>query len=332
MNTKTKTKKFILIGCIAAAVALAITLTVVLWPKKAPDPRALLADADRLSEQNLCLMALLQSNPDDEESLRQLLLNYQILGADPLTIEATRQAAGADITLPQEVTLQKEEPGEICGFGGIVQNGIRSTDFSSTGAVATDGETVYLAKESGIWASYHGLEVKISPARAERMIPCENGLYFLNTTAKRVQYIARDGHRTETLSAVPAADFAFLNGTLWVAGADGGLYKGSEHLESDLAFEELCAADGRLYAATAEGLAAITESGAALLLPSPASAITAGNAVVYYIDENSYPARFDPAKNEAVILKEKTATALGFDKGKLHYLNQKGRIRKLNKK
>lgn len=328
--TKTMLKKPIIIGIsVGLVILLAVGALVFLRPK-APDPEKLLADADRLSEQNLCLMALLQQEPENEEYLRQLLLNYQILGADPLTIQATR--GDHLIELPKEVTLQPEEPGKLLGVGGLVQNKQKITDYKGAGAVATDGETVYLAKEDGIFAVYHGLELKLSPARADRLMPTENGLYFLNTVTKRVQYIAKDGHKTETLSAVPATDLAFHEDSLWVAGADGGLYRGDELADESLQYRTLCAVGGRLYAATAEGIAEITENGTELLLPSPVAALTAGESVLYYIDENGYPARFDPETMEATILKEKTATALCYDEGRLYYLSAKGKLKRINKK
>ncbi len=324
--TKLKIKKPILIGIIAAALAGIAIFLLCLLPKGGADPRALLADAKTLSAQNLCLTAMVQRDPADEESWRQLLTNYQILGADPLTLEATRQASGFAITLPEEVAIQKEEPGALLGTGGILQGGKKITDYENTNALATDGTTVYLARQDGIYATYHGLEIKISPARAERMIAAENGLYFLNATAKRVQYIARDGHRIETLSHIPAADFSFLNGTLWIAGTDGILYKDGSAIESAYPVKELCVAEGVLYAAGSAGLLEITDAGAKLLLSSPLSGIAGGDGI-YYIDRNGYPAKFDPTRKEATILKEKTAIAIGVDGEKVYYLNKKLKIK-----
>lgn len=308
------------------ALGLAAGVFLALRPQM-PDPQALLAKAEKLSEQNLCLMALMEQEPENEEYLRQLLLNYQRLGADPLTIQATK--GGKPIELPENVTLQREEAGAPKARGGLVQDGHKITDFNGCGAVAADGETVYLAKEDGLYARYHGLELKLSPARADRLTPCENGLYYLNTLNRTVQYIARDGHRIETVSAVPAVDFIFFEDALWVAGADGGLYKEDQLWSSDYAFEGLAAAAGRLYAATAEGIARVSETGAEILLPSPNASLTAGEGKLYYVDENGYPACFDPEEREAVILKEKTALAVGFDRGHGYYLNEKGKIKRL---
>lgn len=325
--TKLKLKKpMIWTVSVLLALGLAAGLFLALRPQKA-DPAALLTEAEKLTEQNLCLMALMKQEPQNEEYLRQLLLNYQRLGADPLTIAATK--GDKQIELPDNVTLQKEEAGKPMARGGLVQAGYKSTDFKGCGAVATDGETVYLAREDGLYARYHGLELKISPARADRLTPCENGLYYLNTVTHTVQYITRDGHRVETLSAVPATDFLFFEDALWVAGADGGLYKEDALWSRDYFFEGLAAAAGRLYAATAEGIAQVTETGAEILLPSPNASLSAGDGKLYYIDENGYPARFDPEEREAVILKEKTALAVGFDRGHGYYLNEKGKIKRL---
>ncbi|MBR6793970.1 MAG: hypothetical protein IKM48_06430 [Clostridia bacterium] len=324
--TKSKLKKPIIwTVSVLLALGLAVGVFLTLRPRR-PDPAALLAEAEKLSEQNLCLMVLMEREPENEEYLRQLLLNYQRLGADPLTIQATK--GDKPIELPDNVTLQKEEAGTPQTRGGLVQGGYKITDFNGCGAVATDGETVYLAKEDGLYARYHGLELRLSPARADRLTPCENGLYYLNTLTRTVQYIARDGHRIETVSAVPAVDFIFFEDALWVAGADGGLYKEDALWCDDYAFEGLAAAAGRLYAATAEGIACVTETGAELLLPSPGASLTAGGGKLYYIDENGYPACFDPEEREAVILKEKTALAVGFDRGRAYYLNAKGKIKR----
>lgn len=325
---KTKVKKPILIGIISAALVAIAVILLLLLPKKDPNPRALLAEADTLSAQNLCLAAMVKADPADEASWRQLLTNYQLLGADPLTIEATRQASGFEIVLPEEVTVQKEEPGALLGMGGILQDGKKITDYKGANALATDGEMVYLAREDGIYADYHGIEIKLTPAKAERMIAAENGLYFLNATARRVQYIARDGHRIETLSELPAVDFAFFNDILWIAGADGVLYKNGAAVKNVISIAELCAAEGKLYAAGSEGLMEVTASGAEMLLPSPLSGIVSGkDGCIYYIDQNSFPAKFDPALKEASILKTKTAIAIDYDGGKIYYLNEKHKIK-----
>ena len=159
------------------------------------------------------------------------------------------------------------------------------------------------------------------------MIAGDNGLFFLNATAKRVQYIARDGHRIETLSPVPAKDFAFLKEQLWIVGTDGKLYQGTEETDCDL--QEVCLLGDTLYGTSEDGIYRIENGTLTLLLPSKASALTAGNELLYYIDENGYPAQFDPTAMEAKILKERSATALGYDHGKLYYLNPKGKIKKI---
>lgn len=324
-------KKPVLIGIIIGVAVMGVLAAILLWPRKA-DPRKLLQKADTLSEQDLCLTALLEKEPANEELWRQLLANYSILGADPLTLEATAQAAeeavGHAIEAAEEVTVQPEEPGSILGTGGIIQGGIRLTDHKNAEALATDGETVYLSKEEGVYAYYHGLELQLTAARAERMIAAENGLYYLNATARRVQYIARDGHRSETVSSLQAEDFAFLEGVLWIAGSDGVLYRDEAPVETPLAPKELCVADGVLYAAGDGGLMRIGGT-AETVLPSPVRSITGGtDGCVYYVDQNGYPAKFDPLATEAVILKEKTALAMGFSEGKAWYLSQNRKIKK----
>ncbi len=325
---KTKLKIPILIGLILTLLLLAGLLLWVLLPRKTADPRALLADTERLSEQNLCLLAILEQQPEDEESWRQLLTNYTILDADPLTLSATLKASGLALSLPKDVTPQKEEPGATIGTGGTVRQGKRCDQLRAE-ELAFDGETYYLAREDGLYALYRGLEVKISPIRAERLLAAENGLYFINTTAKRAQYIARDGHRIENLSTRQAKDLLLHQGALWIVGTDGSLYRDETLFESDFQFEELCLLGDQLFARTAEGIAVITADGAELLLPSPLTGLIAGEDCLYYLNENGYPCRFDPQKMEAAILKEKTAIALSFDGGKLYYLTPNGKIKRV---
>lgn len=327
---KNNAKKLILFSIIATLLAGGI-LAAVLWPRK-PDARALLAKADCLSEQNLCLLAILEEEPGDEECWRRLLTHYQVLGADPFTLEASKQAAEAAIghalTLPEESESAPEEPGKVLGPGGILQEGIRLTDYEGANALATDGETVYLATQEGIDAVYHGLRIRLTAARASRMMAAENGLYFLNATARRVQFIARDGHKTETLSPIAAADFAFLEDSLFILGADGAVYRDGTVLETLFAPAELCTAGGSLYAGGREGL---MEIGGERLLSSPVFGMAGGeDGRIYYIDQNGYPACYNPATREAVILREKTAIAIGWSEGKAWYMNENRKIKRIS--
>ena len=324
-----KTKKLILISIIGAfSVIVATVLTLLLLPQK-PGPRKLLSKADSLTEQNLCLMAILEQDPQEEESWRQLLINYLILEADPLTVEATKQAAeaavGHTITLPDTVNTQPEKPGSVIGTGGIIHAGCKVTDYRNSNSLATDGETVYLATNNGIEVDYQGLRLPLTSAKAERMIATENGLYYLNATADRVQYIARDGHCTETVSELEAADFAFYKEALWIVDING------KAIQSDYSITELCVAKGTLYGACEEGLVQIGKS-VKPVLSSPVWGITGGeNGCIYYIDTNGFPAEFDPTLKEAVILKEKTALGMGISEGKVYYLNSKLKIKKCGK-
>ena len=332
---KLQQKKPILIGVISAAVLLlaaGILLLLLLLPGRKADPRSLLAKATALSEQNLCLTALLEEDPQDEESWRRLLVNYQILGADALTQQATAQAAatalGHEITPAEETDSAPEEPGSVIGTGGIVHGGLTISDYPGANALVTDGETVYLAMSDGLYADYHGIRVRLHAARAERLIAAENGLYYLGGDGL-VRYIARDGHKTTLLSAVQAADFAWLGGDLWIAGTDGALYKNDQRIESTLPASTLCTAGVQLFACGGEGLFTVDDSGAELLLSSAVSAPVGGSdGCVYYIQENGYPARYDPAAGEAVILTEEEAVALGCSEGRIYYRNNAGKIRK----
>ena len=312
-----KKKLLIILPILGGIIIGGAVAAVLLWPK-APDAEEIFAEADRLSEQNLCLRYRLQEDPSDEESRRQLLLNFAVLGADPLTILGTK--GEYDITLP-EVEVQREEAGAVLGAGGIIDRGVKMTDYADCGAVVTDGETVYYATGDGIYADYHGLKVKLVGARAERMMAAENGLYFLNATARRVQYLARDGHRIETVSPISALDFAFLEGKLWIAGRDGKVYCDGVAVES-AAMRELCVLDGVLYGICEEGIA---EVGGAVLLHSPAFGLVAGDAL-YYIDRYGYPARLDPLLKESAILREEEVVAVGYSEGKAYYLNQKRKV------
>lgn len=322
---KTKTKKTLIIISIIASVLIAVGILLpFLLIKRAqkPDARALLAEAEGLSEQNLCLLAILREEPGDEQARRRLLTNYACLGADPLVIEASK--GGLEITLP-EAESQREEPGELLGCGGILQGKARITHYKDCGGVATDGETVYLAKSDGLYAGYHGLEIKLSPARAGRMIAAENGLYYLNTLVRRVQYIARDGHRTETLSPIEAADFAFSDGKLWIAGRDGTLY--CEGVRQDAPkIQELLASEGAIYAVTDQGL---WKAGEGILVPSSLHHLVSGGGMLYYLNETGFPCRYDPATKEAVILKETTALSLGYSEGSLYQFTPKRTIKEL---
>lgn len=325
MCMKTKSLKMpILIGAIIVVAVLAVVAGIFLLRPKKADAHELLLRADTLSKQNLCLAAIVREDPGDTESWRHLLTNYAVLGADAATIEATRQASGQALTLP-EVTVQPEEPGNILGTGGIIHGQAKVTDYDGAGAVATDGETVYYTTAEGIFADYHGLIVQLTAAKAERMVVAENGLYYLNATARRVQYIARDGHRTETVSELAAADFAFADGVLWIAGTDGTLYKDGVAVDSP-AVTALCVAGTVVYAAGDSLMIA----GGETLLHSPVFGITGGgDGCIYYIDQNGYPAKLDPTLMEASILAEKTAVAVGYSEGKAYYLNEDRKVKKL---
>jgi hypothetical protein len=248
------------------------------------------------------------------------LENYLILGADPLTVEATRQAAG--LPLPTVTERRPEEAGALCGTGGILHGDAKMTDYPLCGGVASDGTTVYYCTDEGIFADYRGVQVKLTPARADRMIAAENGLYYLNTLMRRVQYIARDGHVTRTLSPMEAFDFAFHEGSLWLAGRDGVLYRDGVPQESP-ALRELYAGEAGLFGLCEEGL---WQEGVGMITPSASHGLTVTDKV-YYLEENGYPVIMAPLEREARLLKKTPAVALGVRDGKVYVLNNKKRIK-----
>lgn len=344
---QTKIKKPVKAGIITgAAVLLAAAIGLLLFfLLKRPDPRALLKRAPDAATENLCLMALLERDPADAESWARLLENYCALGADPLTLQAAQKAAeeacGLSFTLPAEAAVPESsgQDAPLCeNPGGIAQGGRLLKDFPGAGALAAAGDLVYLSMPDGIYAHYQGLSIRISTARADFLLPAENGLYYLNTIEKRVQYIAKDGHTVKTLSSIPAGTFVFAGTTLFIAGTDGLLYQDGQPLETSQPVRSLCVAGGVVYASCydpaterASGILALSDAGEMhAVLPSPASQLTAGEGgLVYYINENGYPCRFDPQSREAVILKEKTARALGCSGRRVYYINEKNQFKRL---
>ena len=315
-----KKKLLILIPILLLLLTAGVVLAWRFWPEAEPDPHKLLAQTEVRSEQNLCLTVLAQEDP---AYYTALLENYLILGADPLTVESARQAAGLE-ALPTVTESQPEEAGALCGTGGILHGAAEMTDYPLCGGVATDGTTVYYCTDEGIFADYHGLRVLLTPARADRMIAAENGLYYLNTLMRRVQYIARDGHKTETLSPLEAVDFAFYDGALWIAGRDGVLYRDGAAQEAP-ALRELYAGEAGLFGLCDEGL---WQQGVGIVTPSASHGLAVTDKV-YYLEEHGYPVEMEPLNREAKIIKEVCAVALGVRDGKVYVLNQKKRIKKV---
>ena len=320
-----KTIRIILIF-LAAALVLGLLFFLFFSRETEPDPYALLEEATCLSEENLCLTAILQQEPQSTEYRTRLLKNYRSLGADELTLLAAR--GDFDLPLP-EAAAAPEAAGAILGYGGIYSNGHAYTEREDGDAVAAAGETAYFATENGIYADFKGLQVLISPARADCLYAAENGLYYLNSMEKRVQYVARDGHKTETLSAIEAQSFTFLNDTLWIVGTDGRLYCEDKPMESEQTFRTIAAAGTTLYA---EGYDYEEKTSLGLFLWdgtrfkqvsfSPVSALIGGfDGLAYFINEGGYPACYDPENVSVSILAEESASAVCHDNGDVFYLN-----------
>ncbi len=326
MLTKKK-KLWIWIGS-AATLLIAAVVLICIFAFRAPDPAAILEESEKLSEQNLCLMAILEKNPEDAEAKKQLLANFKALEADPLTIYALEQTFG----IPAQET-QKTEPeqaGAIIGSGGIA----KLEDFEGAYSVATAGTTIYYATDNGIFADYRGIRLCIGPARADQLLAAENGLYFLNLTQKRVQYIARDGHRIETLFPIDAQSFAFFDNKLWIAGTDGTLYCEGAPIETQGKVGTLSATKASLYAtleqqdSRAAGIIAINSKGESeRILSSPAYSPFAGaDGCLYYLDQNRYPCRYDPATKQATILLEEKARLITLEEDTVYFINEQGKI------
>ncbi len=302
-----------------------------LLPKKRPDPRALLQEAQNLSAQNLCLMAILEQEPEDIEAAEQLMENYRALGVDPLTLYATGQTYG--LPAGESRGDQAEEAGRILSAGGIAGR----KDHKGAYAAARGADTIYYATNEGIYADYRGLKVKISGILAEGLTAAEGGIYFINTDQRKVQYLARDGHKIQTLSMIDAQSFAFFNEKLWIIGKDGALYCDGAAMETPAPLRMLAATADTLYASIndesgrAAGVLTVDREGRIQeALPSPAFTLFGGSdGCLYYINEHSYPMRYDPQAKEAAILAEKKAVAVTCEDGTVYYLNEKGKIKKI---
>ncbi len=330
---QTKRKNALIIGCIVGGIALVSALLLLLFlPEKRPDPHALLAKTDVLSEQNLCLMAILEEEPTNEEALRSLLINYQKLGADPLTIHATMQAYGAQIELPT-AEVQPESAGKIISRGGIAT----IKNDTSAYAVAQGADTTYYATDEGIYADYHGLQVQISGIKAEALHAAEGGIYFINRAQKAVEYLARDGHKIQRVSTIKARTFTFFNEKIWIVDEEGTLYCGDKTIKTPAPIHSLAATQDTLYAAglsqegNAAGILTISAEGQCeTLLSSPAHGLFGGaDGCLYYLNEQSCPMRYDPKTKEAAILAQKRAKAVTYEQGTVYYMNEKGKIKKI---
>ena len=318
-------KKPILIGIIG--LFLTVGLLFLLLLKPTPDPYSLLGKANGRIQQNICRMAILEERPEDEAIRRELLLSFQQY-ADPLTLYAALQQAeavlGHPIDLPQGVESAPRISTAIGECSTIAQRGVTLKEFPQADGLAVSGDITYLSTQEGIYAHYKGVSVKISPRPADKMIPAEEGVYFLDTTEQLVKYLAGDGSYTAALSYTEAKDYGFLNGVLYILGTDGRIY--ADNVPMAEGFEEICILNNTLYASKNNEIYRINEE-AEKIASSFLSHLTAGeDGALYYLNKQGYPCRFKD--NEASILKEKEAAAIGQTKGTVYYLDLNGKIRK----
>lgn len=324
-------KRIFLWGLILTLLIGAATVAFLWLRPKMPDAKKLLAQADSLSKQNLCLMALLEKEPENTTYQEQLLANYAALGADRLTIYALEQTYG--IQAPPAAQTTPEEAGARLNRGGLAG----MVEYKDSYSVAQGADTTYYATADGIYADYCGLRQKIASIGASHLISTENGLYFLNDTQRKVQYIARDGHKIQTLSLLDAQSFAFFQDQLWIIDMKGQLYCNDQPIQTARKVRSLAATPQRLYAScndetgAAMGVLAIDSAGTqTMVISSPALAIFGGaDGNLYYLNRASLPMRYDPIAKEAIILQQKEAVSISFENGEIYILNKKRNIKKI---
>ena len=313
----------LLIGAVATAFFL-------LRPQK-PDAKALLAQADTLSKQNLCLWALIEKEPDQTAYQEQILANYAALGADPLTIYTLEQTYG--MKAPSAEEIASEEAGALLNRGGIA--GMKK--YKDAYSVAQGADTTYYATADGIYADYYGLKRRIAAINASHLIAAEHGLYYLNDIQRKVQYIARDGHKLQTISPIDAVSFAFFGDQLWIVDTNYDLYCDGTKIQTASKVRSLAATPDTLYAAcndengSAMGVLAIEENGTStMVLLSPALSIFGGaDGCLYYINDFGLPMRYNPITKEASFLNDKKAIAVTYENQNVYILNEKGKVKKI---
>ncbi len=313
-----------LIGLIIGA-ALLIAAAFLLWPAE-PDPYALLQKAQSPVAQNLCRLAILEQEPDNEAVWTELLAQYQQY-ADPLTLYAAQQKAqqalGKPVLLTEEVSARPAVSEPLVEGSTLAQRGRRLTDFKDADGLAAGDTVTYLSTAEGIYACYEGLRLKISGAKAQVMIAAREGLYYLNLLEKKVQYIRGDGLWVTTLSPLDTLDFTFCNGQLYQLDTAGRLYRDGTLLEG-MEWAELCSLNGTVYGVCTQGLCDVEKR--TVLTSSSLQGLCAGeDGCLYYLNEYRYPCRYDPVDGQAVILREQEAVAVGQG----YYMDPKGKIRKL---
>ncbi len=333
MKTKAQ-KKSIVIGIISTAVLLLLAAGIALFwqgsEKDSISPAALLETAATRTEKNLCRLALLEEEPANEAVWADLLADYSV-HADPITYRTACQKAKSDLGARPVFTEGTSAPqitAPLAEGSTLAQKGYTMTEFKDASGICVSKNTVYFCTEEGIFASYQGLTRKISPAIAQGMIAAEEGLYFLNLTQRKVQYLAGDGSFTATLSTVKTSDFTYIQGILWVLGTDGTLYRDGTPLETPR-FREIAAVGTTLYAKGTDGLYRVEQDGtSSLLLSKVITTLTSGeDGFLYFLNEEGYPYRFDPATEEAAMIKNVSSVAVGQTNDTVYVYTAKGKLR-----
>ncbi len=351
MNQLKLRKKYILL--LIPAVLVLLCALFFMMPRR-PDPLKLLAKTSDPKEQALCLTARLASHPEDSASWEQLLSYYQLQGADALTLQAAAAKAASQTGLDfSRFTVPHGQAALSVPLdanpGGIAHGSATLRAYPKAEALAQAGEVVYLSRADGLYAAYHGLEIRLNGAVADNLIPAESGLYFLDTTEKKVKYLSEDGCFILPVSSVSARSFVFLDDSLYLSGTDGMLYQIKKMLtgkpetvmlDTPAQLSGLCVAEGRLYAAWQDpattlpvGILLLEADGSfSAILPSSASSlVTDGQDALYYLNEQGFPCRLSLTDRTASILAEKKALLLGAGHKGIYYLTEKGRIRRLPK-
>jgi hypothetical protein len=213
----------------------------------------------------------------------------------------------------------------------------RKKIYKNAHTVADTGNgMVYYATSDGIYADYLGLTVKISSISPKQLTATERGIYFINTDQKKLQYLARDGHKIQTISAIDAQSFAFFGKKLWIADMEGALFCDGAKIETEGTVRSLFPTDQWLYAAIDSGgrsagiLAFDLQGNAQTVLTSPAFSLWGGkDGCLYFLNDHSYPMRYDPKTKEAKILAQKKALVLEEKEGVVYYLTEHGKIKKI---
>ncbi len=300
-----------------------------LFSPKKPDAKAILAETKRYDLQNICLLSLLEKEPGNQAYWQQLLDQYQAMGADPLTIysakEQAKQQTGVELSpTPEAGIFTPGAPLRSTAENGIAPQGKALPKGFYAGAY--DGAAVtYLAAEDGLYAQYRGIRVRLAPIQADRLIPAENGLYYINTTQHRLQFIAADGGNIKTLSTVDAIDFACLGEDLYLLDTAGALFRNGEAIELPAPGKRLAAMGDSLYIALENGIYSLSEK--SLIYEEKTNQLIAGEQELYFLNKDSELCRLIPGES-AEVLKNISAISLDRYQNTVWYLSSKNKIKK----